>query len=136
MPISLHDIKSALKSRKGSLLLEALLSITILSVSLSLIIRSMTASMRATVYGADFNTAIFLAENELTLVLAEGFIESDVSKRATFKRPNQKFKYHLRTKPMDDVSENINKVELTTQWVSGKKDKNLLLETYMLNPVE
>ena len=57
--------------KRGSILLEALLSVLIISVSITTIIQSMVSSLRATVFSVDYSKATLLMENKMNdLIIA------------------------------------------------------------------
>ena len=64
------------KNRRGSILLEALLSVVILSVSMTVIIQSMTSSLRAMEYSANYTMAIVLLENKIIDLILQNSVES------------------------------------------------------------
>lgn len=122
------------KHNKGSLLLEALLSIVILSVSVTVVIQSMASSLRAAVYSVDYTKALFLLEDTMFGLMQEGFITPGISEERTYPAPNEKFRYVLKTEPNDEPGqENINKVELSVLWETKRRESAIKLETYILN---
>ena len=133
-------------NRKGSILLEALLSVVILSVSITLIIQSMTSSYRATVYNADYTTAFLLIENKLFEVIQKGYLEAGLREEKNFLSPYEKYKYLLSVNPYqssfantgeDPADQNhLNRIDLKLSWSSGKRKNNILLKTLLFNSLE
>ena len=116
------------------MLIEAMLSVAILSVSVTFVIQSLTSSLRATVYSADYTKAIVLLENKMVALFQAGFIDAGMSKEESFPDPYSEFKYALVTKKMPGSDQdNINLVTLDVVWMSGKKKNSIFLETYLFN---
>ena len=61
----IHLIQLLHKSKRGSLLLEVLLSIVILSTSVTVIIQAMTSSLRAMAYSVQYAKIANVLENEM-----------------------------------------------------------------------
>ena len=122
-------------NRKGSLLVEALLAISILSIGLTLIIQSFLSSVRATVYAADYSLATILLENKMSDLIEKGFIGDSIDEEGFLEGPNEKFRYHLETHNMETQggSANLNQVKLSILWSSGRKTNSILLTTYLFN---
>ncbi len=121
------------KNIKGSLLLEALLAVVILSVSLTLIIQSMTSSLRASVYGADYTLAIILLENKMFELLNKGLPSS--SERETIEVPFSSNSYHFSAdaRPLSSPGSKIKEVDAALTWNSGKRKNNISLTTYLFD---
>ena len=145
-----------LSDKKGSLLLEALLSVVILSVSLTVIIQSLTTSLRAVTYSSDYTTALFLIDNKMFDLIRKGFIEKDLNEEGQFPQPFDKFQYTVKaeggqvhktmmgkktkknvTITTGEIAEGetniINKVNLTIQWGSDKRKNSISVDTYLLS---
>jgi len=118
------------KSKDGSILLEALLSTVILAVSLTLIIQSMIASYRATVYVAQYTKAIFYIENKLSELRLKGTIGAGVDLKGEFS--DQKYQYDLTTSHSGALSApNLSEINLAVAWQSGKRKNNIEVKTYL-----
>ncbi len=61
---------------QGSILIEALLSTVILSVSITIIIHSMISSLRAEKYAADYSLALILTDNKVNNLRANKLVFS------------------------------------------------------------
>ena len=121
--------------RKGSVLLEALLSVVILSVGITVIVQSMTASLRASMVSSDYSKAMYLLDNKMTeyvQALSTGHIFSEENK---FSEPFDKFSYSLKADPLDDKP-NLNKIHLEVDWKNQNIEKTIALETYLIKPKE
>lgn len=122
-------------NKKGTLLVEALLAVTILGVGLTVIIHAFLSSFRALSYSKDYSLATILLENKMYALLERGFIEEDLNEDTTFPPPYEKFRYHLETRNLKEKSEagKINEVRLEIQWASGKKRNVIPVTTYLFN---
>lgn len=122
------------KANRGSLLLEVLLAIVILSTSLILIIQSFVSSLRAMVYSGDYSTAAFLLDSKMFDVLHSQFVQSGQGE-GVFPKPFDKYRYTMKIQRSEsDDSENmINEINVDIIWVSGMKEKRISAVTYVLD---
>ena len=60
--------------KRGSFLVEVLLTVVILSVSLTIIIQSLVSSLRAISYSANYSSAILSAENKMFELLQQAHL--------------------------------------------------------------
>lgn len=119
---------------QGSILLEALLSTVILSVSITIIIHSMIASLRATKYTADYSVALILADNKINNLRVKGNIESGKREEKSFSDYDKKFRYLMQTSQFsDENAKGINKVDMDVLWANGAKRNKILFSTYLLD---
>ena len=122
-------------SRRGSLLLEALLSITILSVSLTLVIQSMTASLRAAVYSTGYTTAIFLLEGKMVEMIQEGFVEAGQYADEAFSPPFEEYHYLMQTEAAKETGfEDLNHIHMAVSWGRENKKSKISLGTFLFRP--
>ena len=120
-------------NRKGSILLEALLSTVILSVSITIIIQSMTASLRAAKYSSDYTAALLLMDNKMSSLMSGGSIESGMREEKNFNEHDQRYGYLLTTKNFDDNEhEYLNEIDVQVFWKSGRKKNRIFFKTYLL----
>ena len=129
------------KSKRGSLLLEALVVIVILSAGLTVIIQSLLSCLHAVAYGADFSRAAFLADNKMFNVLVVKNSDTGLSEEGTFSSPFEGYRYEIQedAKKKEDgetVEDPLRKVRLTISWPSGRGDRDILVETYISDPVQ
>ncbi|MBF0384386.1 MAG: hypothetical protein HQL27_00805 [Candidatus Omnitrophica bacterium] len=128
-------------NKRASMLIEALLSTVILSVSLTVIISSITACVRSIVYSSDYTEALFLAEDKMLKLLEKGSVAVNLKEEEAFPAPDDRFKYILQTnisefsKAASDLpsEEKINEVALKVYWDSGKRKNALEFNTYLFN---
>jgi hypothetical protein len=119
---------------RGSLLLEVLLAIVILSTSLTLIIQSFVSSLRAMVYSGDYSTAAFLLDTKMFDVLHGQFVQSGQGE-GVFPEPFGKYRYEMKIQRVesDDLQNMINEINIDIIWSSGKKEKRISAVTYILD---
>ncbi|MDP8266517.1 MAG: prepilin-type N-terminal cleavage/methylation domain-containing protein [Candidatus Aceula meridiana] len=122
-------------SRRGFVLVEVLMTVAILSVVLTMIIRSHMASLRASTYTEEYSTAVLLLENKMTELIQKGFIRRDLEEQEAFDFPYEKFSYLFQSKKSENAedSDNLNEVTLTLFWPSGKGERKILATTYLFN---
>ena len=126
---------SPMNNNRGSFLLEALLSIVILSVSLTLMIESMTAGLRAIHYTSEYTIAQILLDNKLQELLQKGSVDPQQNKTQSFAPPFDRYEYSLQTPATDDSGgSGLVKVQAGISWVSGKRKNNLSAQTYLFPP--
>ena len=123
------------RGRRGSLLVEVLLSVVILSTALTLMIQSMTASLRAIQYGAGYTTALILLDNQMCELLRKGAIQAGLRETKELAKAGDSlitYRYSLQTASLDDAAgKGINQVDATVAWRSGKKDNAIGLTTLL-----
>lgn len=121
--------------RRGSLLIEVLLSVVILSTALTLMIQSLTASLRALQYGAGYTTALILLDNQMGELLRKGTVKPGLRETKDLIDPGGStalYHYSLRTEPSDiAVDKTINQLDATVTWRSGKKDNQIAVTTFL-----
>ena len=121
------------KNAKGSLLLEALLSVVILSVSLTLIIQSMTASLRASVYGADYTLGTLILENKMFGLMTKGLPQPSETETIEFPFSANPYHFLAKARPAAGPKSKIKEVDIGLTWNSGKRKNNISLTTYLFD---
>ena len=117
------------RNQKGSLLLEALLSVVILSVSISVMIETMTASLRSTVYSADYTKVIISLENQMVAYLEQ----TGGSHSLEQERADDKFQYSVKTSSLDkEDQKNLEQVKIEALWNTKGKNNILSVDSYHL----
>lgn len=114
---------------RGSLLLEALLAVVILSVSFTFIIQSLMASLRANIYSGEYIQASLYLENKLNTILQKGFIESNKNETGGLDKKGR-FSYRIQTEIFEQ-DEDLNLVQLSAEWQHGSKKNKFVLETLL-----
>ncbi len=135
--LRLAPFKILRNCKQGSLLLEALLSVVILSVSISVIIQAMTASLRSTIYSAEYTKAMILLENKMVGLMQQSIGQSSTDTPTDDSVTDEKFQYLITedSLPGDDAK-NLEKVALAISWKSKGKSNNISVSTYKFNPPE
>ena len=128
-------LRRYLKNKRGSLLMESLLSIVILSVSLTLIIQSLTSSLRSVVYSAEYTNAVMLLENKMFEIIKQGFIQKDLRQEEQLSEPNERYKILLETGNVvsGNLPSSMNEIKLSIVWNSGRRTNNISLVTYLFD---
>ncbi len=121
--------------KNGSFLLEALMTVCILSIGIVLIIRSHISSLRSLVYSKSYSTAAFLIQNKMNELIQQGIINQDLDERNFLPPPYEKFEYHLKAQKAGDrgAFENLSEVLLTLSWKEGRNKKRVSASTYLFN---
>ena len=125
------------RNSRGSLLLEALLTVVILSTSLTLIIQALTLSQRAVVYSSDYTIALTLIENKMFDLMQKGVIAANLNLEEAFPHPYEKFHYALTTQLLAEGDQKtLNEIDLIVSWSSGKKNNQMKIKSYLFNETE
>ena len=109
--------------QRGSLLLEALLSVVILSVSIALIIQSMTAGMRAAVYSQEATIALVKLENFLTESKSGATSQSAPPEDALFILDSS-----------ESTEDQLKRLDSSVRWKSGSKIASIAVSSYSYAP--
>ena len=123
------------KNRKGSLLVEVLLSVVILSVSITVIIQAMTVSLRSMVYSADYTTAMIVLENKMVSVIDKPLADENAAQALNLEPPSS-WRYSIDLHPAADrnSSSQLEEVNSKVEWDKKGKHHKLSLATYQLQP--
>ena len=123
------------RGRRGSLLVEVLLSVVILSTALTFMIQAMTSSLRAIQYGAGYTTALILLDNQMVELLRKGAIASGLRETKELTGAVDSpvvYRYSMQTGSLDAAADKgVNQVDATVAWRSGKKDNAIGLTTFL-----
>lgn len=124
-----------IKEKKGFLLVEVLLTIAILAIGITTIVRSFLISLRAGKISADYVQAQMLLDNNLNLLENEGEVDSGLQFEENFQPPNEKFKFKLNTQniKVNDEKGDLNEVSASVSWSAQKTNQNISLATYLKN---
>lgn len=120
-------LTKVLKNRSGFLLLEVLVSITIISLGLVYIARSFSSSTRAIETAALFLKSISLAEEKLWELEAIG--ESAKGRDAGNFKEDDKYKWETEADELNDLP--INSVKLKVDWEGVRRKQSISFETYL-----
>lgn len=114
---------------RGFLLLEVLVSITIISVGLIFVIRSFSTSSRAIETAAKFLKSVSLLEERLWDLEAEGAVDKGRD-RDTFKK-ERAYRWEMVAEDAGDFP--INEVNIKVIWEGPLRKQRVSLDTYMWN---
>jgi len=124
--------------KAGSLLIEALMAMVILSVSLTLIIQSLVSSLKAATYSTDYAKAMFLVDNKVFELTKDKFTVSDYPRDGYFPKPFEDHSFQIESLgyPDDKLNEFIDTVHLQVGLKTSKGNKMIAVDTFVLKPVE
>ena len=129
---SSNRMKVSERRRRGSLLIEVLLSIVILSTALTFMIQTMISSLRVIQYGAGYTTALIQLDNQMCELLRKGTVKSGLSEKNDLAVAGTSYSYSMQAGPSDlSADKGINVVEATIAWRSGKRDNRIDLTTFL-----
>lgn len=122
-----------MRNQNGSILLEALLATVILSMSITVIMQSLTSSLRAAKYSAQYTKALILLDDQLTEYFQEGFIETGIKETQSFPAPFDDYKYSVSSDSAEDFGEHVNLLEMDINWKSGRRENGIIVETLLFD---
>lgn len=124
-----------IKSKIASFLLEALIAVSILSVSLVIIIRSHVAALRSQALAQSYALASLLLEREMTGLVQNGYLASDLRQTKRLSPPFEAFEVSLSTKPAGSSYnfENLNEADVVLSWTTGQKSQKLSASTFVFH---
>ncbi len=120
-------------NQQGSFLIEVLISVMILSVGLTSVIRSYMTSLKALVYAQEYTIAAFLLENKLTRFVQQGFVDVNLNQRGSFDPPYENFLYRVIAKKVEgrEGMDTLGQLTIEVSWESGAKERSLSASTYL-----
>ncbi len=123
-----------IKDKSGFILAEVILTVIILSVGLTAIIQSYLMGLRAYVMNKDYAIATSLLDNKLYELMQEGPLEDGKKEEEHFQEPYDNFKYTLESHAVknDDRFQGLSEVRLTVSWMTGHKNNQILVTTFLL----
>ena len=122
------------KAREGFMLLEAILSVVIVSICLTFIAQSLLTNFRTGMRFQEMVRSFMVMENRLGLLYATSASEEDLDSNAqALDKPYDKFTVSTQT---NTVNDHLKKVELTLNWPVGKPEGHLDVTTIIYNPNE
>jgi Tfp pilus assembly protein PilV len=126
-----------LHSAQGTLLLEVLLAVVILSTSLSVIVKSLASSLRAMATSADYSKAMILLENKMFELMRKKIIDASFTDAGGFPSPFEKYQYTVKTHGTAEGNQpnGVNEVEVRVFWSSGLNQKGISATTCLLDPL-
>lgn len=140
-----NSIYSDKRSKQGSILIEAILAVVILSLFLTTVIRSFLVSITATVYSANYTKAIFLAESKIFDYIVYPFLDTSIQDEGNFHAPFENYKYDVTSDQItrDNIEAQmawqegepieVSEINMDISWPSGSNEQKISLLMYLLN---
>ncbi|MCA9400308.1 MAG: hypothetical protein KC713_01675 [Candidatus Omnitrophica bacterium] len=124
-------MSSLLRPQKsGSILLETLLSVVILSTSLTVIIQSLMSSARSIKAGHEYSQALLVLENEMADTIRRIQFQEDMVRTKKINEGEMKFAVEREEGFYASLeSEQLNQHDLTLEWKTGKRNNRIMLST-------
>ena len=120
--------------RSGFMLLEAILSVVIVSICLTLIAQSLLTNFRTGVRFQEMTRSLIVMENRLGLLFATDASQVDFNSNVTpMSTPFDKFTSSAATSAVND---HLKKVELQLNWPAGHAQGHLEVTTFVNIPDE
>ncbi|VAX36078.1 hypothetical protein MNBD_UNCLBAC01-978 [hydrothermal vent metagenome] len=119
-------------NQKGSLLIEILLVVVILSVSLTLIVQSLLSSLQVVRYNAEYSKAVMVLDNKLVQLMQYKKLDSFFKDDNEFLKEENGYQYTLEEEEVEQDGKitGLTKIKLGVSWPSGNKKRILNLSTY------
>jgi Tfp pilus assembly protein PilV len=126
------------RSAQGSLLIEALLTAAIMTMSLALIVQSLMSSYRGLVYSSGYTIASILTENKLFEIFSRSSKEPTVTEAGSFEEPFRGYSYDLEIQDLsgDEAFKSLQNVDLDVSWLTHGKRRGISIQTYHLKEEE
>jgi len=121
--------KRSIKDRSGFLLLEVLVSVTVITVGLVYVIRSFSSSTRAIETATCYLKSLSLAEEKMWELEAKRVVSRGKSD-GSFKEDSG-YKWQIEAAELDDIPVNV--VQLLVEWQGVERKQRVSLETYLWN---
>ncbi len=118
--------------RQGTLLIEALVSILILSVALTLIMQSLTANRRAMARSTSFSAASLALENQMDFLISKSLRHESI-KDEMLSNPDGIYQFLFFETPFDpsDPTSILQNAKLTIVWQNGRNKSQISVDTYL-----
>jgi len=115
------------KRNKGFLLVEVMVSISILSIGLLLVLNSFFRSIKAVEVSRDYFKAGLLLENKIYELLNKGTEEGVWE--GSFDDFNKRFSWNLDARTIEESP--LNEINLKVSWGGKDKEKDISISTYI-----
>ena len=122
-------------NQKGSLLLESLLSIVIVSVSLVVITQSLLSSLRAIKKSSAYLVAMTAMENKMDALIYQ-CLRRQPLKEIVSSPSEEPYQYSLEEQTIDTDEKNtaiLKEVKLMSSWGESREDNQISLKIYLLD---
>ena len=123
-----------IRSRSGFMLLEAILTVIIVSICLTFVAQSLLTNFRTGVRFQEMVRSLLVMENRLGLLYATNASEDQLDPfPQTLEAPYDKFTVSARK---DAINKHLNKIELRLSCPVGQSQSHLDVTTIIYNPNE
>lgn len=123
---------SARRKNSGVLLLEVLITVSLLGVGLTVILQAFSASIGAIRTAQQYTRAAFLAEDKLSQIKQEALQGDDIAagqESGEFSEENKDFSWESEINPLEDTS--LNEAKITVSWQQKDRENEVFLTTYL-----
>lgn len=120
------------KARQGFMLIEAILSVVIVSICLTFIAQSLLTNFRTGVRFQEMVRSFIVMENRLGLLYATSGSQEDLdSSSQPLDKPYEQFAVNAQA---DTINDHLKKVALSLSWPVEKPEGRLDMTTIIYNP--
>ena len=114
------------------MLLEAVISVVIVSICLTFIAQSLLTNFRTGVRFQEMVRSLVIMENRLGLLYVTSASDDQIDPSAmALEKPDERFTVRART---DTINDHLRKIGLTLNWPAGKTQGQLDVTTFIYNP--
>lgn len=135
-PIGKQVLTRINQNRRASILMEALLTVAILSVSLTVIVQGIMAAYRASRMGWRYSEAALALDSAMTERIFRGGVASGIDETGDLEKPFQSYDYRLVSSPAflnQSINPRLNDVVLSVAWQDGAKAHSISAQTFLFN---
>lgn len=120
-----------LHNQAGFMLAEAMISIAVVGICLSLIVESLYQSYKALVLNEQYAQALVLMNNTMGQVLHNDAIAAAIEANGSFDAPFEQFHFDVQTQSLPE-QEAFQEVSVRVQWPSGSRERQMVFNTLLL----
>ena len=125
------------KWRQGSVLVEVLVSVVIMSVSLTLIMESFVASLKATAFNKQYTQALGILENRLEVLTRNNHVDEPIDLKIPDQQGSEKYAVTGSFDPaVKGLPKDLGTLDLGVTWDFWGKKKEVSLTTFLFKPVD
>ena len=120
-------------NHSGAILVEAILAVLILSVCLTVMIRSMVMSAGSLSYTMQYTQAANFLESKMIEKISKAPFVNVQSDQGVGEEPYENLKYSLTVDPTQQTElKRLEELTLSIQWLTSQKQKSIQTSTYIL----
>lgn len=118
---------------RAAVLLEVVLAMVIVTVAMTAMIQSLTQALRSTVLSASYTRAVWLAENKLATLVAQGVSVPPSPESGLFSQdPGYAYQLSFSKVEREKIkSPNLYETTLSVSWPLGANERKLFFTTYL-----